>query len=149
MIADRDTKPENMLLGSRVFVWPKAFTPAECAGLAARFTWDKHGVRDLPPLAHELGLMIGSRMHGCFPLQWGNEVTFSIQRVPWHLDSPMGATHKLCLYLDPGPGTEFRDGTAVGGQGSIALFDMKLEHRTEPGAEGVRRVLGLRAKRIR
>lgn len=135
-------------LGERVLVWPKAFTAEECAGLAARFTWDKHGVRDLPPLAHELGLMCGQRMRGCFPLQWGDEVTFSVAQVPWHLDQALGSTHKLCLYLDDAPGTEFRDGTVAGGRGAIVLFDIRLEHRASP-FEGTRRILGLRARRLR
>ncbi len=132
----------------RIRIWPRAFTPAECDALVARFEWGKHGVVHNPELAIELGAMCAARMD--FPVRWVPHVTFSCEFVPWHTDRSIeGETHKACLYLDAdGIGTEF----AVSGesvyvpvrQGTLVLFDIALEHRTGPG-EGRRHVLGLRA----
>jgi len=143
------------LLSGRVLVWPEAFSEEECAMIAGQFDDAQFSgpalVRD-PSRAYELGLLCGARMPGAPALQWLDWITLPRfgRCVGWHLDEPKNATHKLCLYLDPGPGTEFRadEDTVVagGGLGSIVLFDVRLEHRTAEGE--ARRVLGLRARRI-
>lgn len=139
-------------LDGRVLVWPEAFSPEECEILAGRFPYRGPGVALVqdPVNAYEVGLLCGARMKGGPALQWLDWVTLPQfnRSVAWHLDEPKGATHKLCVYLDPGPGTEFRGLGVVGGYGAIVLFDIGLEHRSGEGA-AARRCLGLRAKRIR
>jgi len=135
--------------GGRVLAWPSAFSPPECGLLVERLDWGAHGVRAAPALAAEMGALAALRMPGGPALRWTGEITASVQSVPWHLDERRGATHKLCLYLDPGDvGTVFRlSGEEVhvpAPQGTIVLFDIALEHRTGDMPPNLRRVLGLR-----
>lgn len=141
------------LLDGRVLVWPAALTPAECGELAQGIDWKNHGIIEMPQKAAEAGAFIRARMEGAPPLAWTSEITVSVSRVPWHLDAPRGATHKVCIYLSPGgAGTEFRervDGPITAPpapQGTICLFNILLEHRAAPLGPPLRRVLGLRAR---
>lgn len=104
-------------------------------------------------LAQELGLLCAARMVGAPALRWGSQLTLAAgQRIGWHVDPALGATHKLCLYLDdagPRAGLVFRDArlNVEGAQGTIVLFDISLEHRADDGGDRSlqRRVVGLRA----
>jgi hypothetical protein len=132
-------------LDGKILAWPSALNPEECERIRDRFAWADHGVKHEPALAAELGALLHSRMHGAPALEWRPHLTVSCKPVPWHLDAPLGATHKLCLYLDPaGVGTVFRAALPPGAQGTIVLFDIGLEHKAGEYS-GERHVLGLRA----
>lgn len=138
----------------KILVWPGAFSGEECEILLGRIDWDtKHGVVRAPAIARELGALAELRMPGAPSLRWTDEISISVAPVPWHLDEPRGATHKLCLYLDPrGVGTSFRykeqEITPAVDVGAIVLFDIRLEHRVGEGYLPGRRVLGLRARAV-
>ncbi len=138
-------------LDGKILAWPDAFSAEECELVAGRFEWRKHGVVRSASIAGEIGLLARERMPGAPELAWTEEITISILNTPWHLDEPRGATHKLCLYLDPGGvGTVFRTEhhffCPPGTQGTLVLFDIRLEHRTGDAPRARRRVLGLRAR---
>lgn len=142
--------------GLEVYAWPGALSPDECAEVAASCSWvNLTQVVHAPDRTKALGERLAARMPGAPELEWSAWITLGARSLPWHIDPSSydpGARWKLCLYLDPGHGgTVFSRRDLVrppGTQGTIVLFDLRLEHCSGEAGEGPRRVLGLRARPI-
>lgn len=123
-----------------------ALGPELCEALRERvgFVPLASHVRRRPDLVQGLVNAVGPFLIGVpGRLAFLPEVTASWCVHDWHRDQPMGATHKVCIYVDEGVrGVVFRGDEATDApMGSVVIFPIDLEHRS-----GERRmVLGLRA----
>lgn len=125
-----------------------ALAPELCALLAAKVGFIPYAshVRTRPELVQGLVNAIGPFLIGVpGRLAFLPEVTSSWHHHDWHRDSPKGATHKVCIYLDPGDagtGVVFRpDEVTIAPAGSVIIFPIGYEHRSSER----RMVLGMRA----
>lgn len=144
-----------------IFAWPAALSPTACQAIASTLPWPEQQ-RSSQSIVEDQGhvnvLVDGLLVHvmeGAPRLRWLPSITLTkAYKVPWHVDQRRGADWKLCLYLaavvDGGTVFRSRDGRAQirppFEQGTIVLFDIRLEHRTDDYDDAaMRRVLGLRA----
>lgn len=145
--------------GLKVHYWPSRLSKSRCEALASSLPWDRNAAGGTILTDHKLAMGIAT---GLLPedaprVRWLDHVTLGHlvggERengiALWHVDPPHGARWKMCAYLDDAPGTifgrtdQFAPPTP---QGSVVLFDIRLEHRAAPMERGVvKRTVGLRA----
>ena len=133
-----------------VYVWPALLTPAECAQLAQAMPWHAGGgPNHAPEAAAVIRALVEPKLRGAPPVVLLDELTLSSHPLPWHFDAPTpGAAFKLAIYPDAVTqgGTTFDRAAAFTPhtpQGTVVLFDLRLEHRSEGSSR--KRVIGLRA----
>lgn len=142
-----------------VWVWPKAFSDQDVRELILLEDWprgDCLGYRvNRPYLAPYLGMKFHQRMPEFDCTGWSPTVTFSSSKnpIPWHCDAPCGAAFKVFVYLNAPPwgggtiigGVEHKDIVVRAETGTIVMFDISLEHRSEDLPKGfLKKTLGMR-----
>ena len=155
----RSVMERYLVDGHEILCWPRSLSPSDCQRIGAMAPWpaleSSQSIVEDRVRAQEIGFALWPFMPGMTPLRWLPSITMTrAYKVPWHQDQKKGAGWKLCLYLDEVDrgGTVFRSqdkSTIVRppfGQGTIVLFDIQIEHRTDDyDTKKARRVLGLRA----
>lgn len=146
--------------GLDIVSWPAAFSSDECEEISTRMPWPKkrvvHGILTNAQAAAWLGGQCSEKMVGGPTLRWLDILTLTDRfALGLHVDKPMGATMRACVYLDevPNGGTVFvRDGetvTPASPRGTIVLFDIRLPHRPDAYDRDLRRrVVCLRATEV-
>lgn len=147
--------------GLPIYAWPDALSPGACEGLVSILPWPRIDISQVIVQDQKLadlisqGLLVHAMEGLPMTLSWLSSITLTRDyKIDWHRDRPKGAEWKCCVYLDDveDGGTVFRarDHRTVlrppSSQGTIVLFDVMLEHRTDDyDMSKMRRVLGLRA----
>lgn len=138
-----------MIRDLSVYVWPGLLSPAECAQLAAAMPWTRGGgPRHEPEAAATIRALVAPKLRGAPPVVLLDELTLGRHPMPWHFDMPGRGAWKLAIYPDAVAqgGTTFDRSAAftpATPQGTVVLFDLRLEHRSE--GSNPKRVIGLRA----